>query len=74
MDASVIVLLRTTKTLTYAALDLIVCLSVGCGNDMSVISVFNEVKFTSMQRLHEEVITTFCDRGPYNRILGRIGM
>ena len=74
MDTIVIVLLRAVKALTYAALKLTVGLSVGCGNDMSVISVSNKVKFTSMQRLHKEVLTTFCDRGPYNRIYRRIGM
>ena len=37
VDTAVIVLLRAIKALTYAALILIVGLSVGCGNDMSVI-------------------------------------
>jgi hypothetical protein len=56
---------------TIKALKLNVGLSVGCGNDMSVISS-NEVKLTSIQRLHKDVITTFCDVGPYNRIYRRI--
>ena len=44
---------RAIKELTSAALKLIAGLSVGCGNDMSAISVSNEVKLTSMQRLHK---------------------
>jgi hypothetical protein len=43
-------------------------LTVGSSNDMSVVSEFNEVEMTSMERIHKEVITTFCDRVPYNWI------
>jgi hypothetical protein len=52
MDIAVTVFLRVMYALTCAALKLIVRLSVGCGNNNTCeISVFNESKLKSMQRL-----------------------